>query len=173
MAKNIGKIFEEQLKKSVPEYDLIYRLPDSAQSFGGASSLRFSAKNPFDFLLWDSKRRILYAIEAKTVADKSISFEKAKEEQGEIHYHQIKGLNNWNKYDGVVCGFVIEFRKLETTIFIEISEFNKLIELIPKKSFTLKDLDEYNINYTIINQTKKRTRYLYDLEGFLNKAEHY
>ena len=71
---NIGKVFEEQIKKSVPDYALLYRLPDAAQSFGGSNTLRFSRKNPFDFLLWDSKRHILYALEMKTVSGKSISF---------------------------------------------------------------------------------------------------
>lgn len=49
MAKNVGKIFEEQWKKSTPDYALLYRLPDAAQSFGGSNKLRFSSKNPFDF----------------------------------------------------------------------------------------------------------------------------
>jgi hypothetical protein len=118
--KNVGKLFESQFKLSVPDYALLYRLPDPAQSFGGGNKLRFSAKPPFDYLLWDSKRHILYALELKTVKDKSISFEREKGEHGEIHYSQIKGLNNWNKYDGIVCGFVIEFREIETTVFIEI-----------------------------------------------------
>ena len=91
--KNQGKIFEESIKKSVPDYALLYRLPDAAQSFGGGSNLRFSQKNPFDFLLWDSYKHILYALEAKTVQGQSISFERNKSEHGEIHYHQISGVN--------------------------------------------------------------------------------
>ena len=166
---NIGKIFEEQLKKSVPDYALIYRLPDSAQSFGGGNNLRFSNKNPFDFLIWDSKRHILYAIEAKTVKGKSISFERNKEESREIHYHQIYGLNEWNKYDGITCGFIIEFREIEKTIFIDIDTFNKLINSIDKKSFNYGDLEKSELPYFLIPQTKKRTRYVYDIDKFLSK----
>ena len=70
MAQNIGKVFEEQLKKSIPSYALLYRVPDSAQSFSGGN-LRFSRKNPFDFLLWDSLKHKLYALEVKTVKGKS------------------------------------------------------------------------------------------------------
>lgn len=166
MASNVGKIFESQIKKSVPDYALLYRLPDSAQSFGGGN-LRFSNRNPFDFLLWDSIKHKLYALEMKTVAGKSISFERSKEEKKEIHYHQIKGLNDWNRYDGITCGFIIEFRQIEKTVFIEIVEFNKLIDKIPKKSFNFDDLNEYQIQYLIIEQRKARTRYTYDVDKFL------
>lgn len=165
--KNEGKIFEMQIRKSIPEYALLYRLPDSAQSFGGCSKLRFSSKNPFDFLLWDSRKHILYALEMKTVCGKSISFERSKEDNGEIHYHQIAGLNEWDKYDGIVCGLIIEFRSIKTTLFIEISEFNKLIQQVPKKSFNYEDLEKYGILYLIIPQTKVRTRYTYDIDNFL------
>ena len=140
--KNVGKIFEEQLKKSAPPYSLLYRLPDAAQSFGGSNLLRFSAKNPFDFLLWDSVGHILFALEAKTVSGKSISFERTKDEHGEIHSHQIKGLNDWQKYDGIMVA-------------------------INKKSFTLKDLEDNNIPYFVIPQKKARTRFTYDLDYFM------
>ena len=166
MAQNIGKIFESQIKKSVPDYALLYRLPDSAQSFGGGN-LRFSNRNPFDFLLWDSIKHKLYAMEMKTVSGKSISFERNKQEKGEIHFHQINGLNDWNKFDGITCGFVIEFRQLEKTIFLEISEFNKLISVITKKSFNFNDLTENDISYIVIKQEKSRTRYIYDIDTFL------
>lgn len=169
MAQNIGKIFEASFKNSVPDYSLLYRLPDSAQSFGGGN-LRFSNKSPFDFILWDSNRHRLYALEMKTVAGKSISFENDKSDKGTIHYHQIAGLNNWNKYDGITCGLIVEFREIETTIFLEISEFNKLVANIKKKSFNFKDLSDNKVNYMVINQQKKRTRYTYDIDNFLKEC---
>lgn len=166
---NTGKIFESSLKKSVPAYALIYRLPDAAQSFNRSSNLRFSAKNPFDFLLWDSIGHILFALEAKTVSGKSISFERTKDDKGEIHFHQIDGLNQWQQYDGIISGFIIEFRALEKTIFIQIQDFNKILNTIDKKSFTLKDLDDNNIPYLIIPQKKARTRFTYNLDAFISK----
>lgn len=165
--RNVGKLFEEDFKKSIPNYVLLYRLPDSAQSFGGSNNLRFSRKNPFDYIMFDSKKHILYALELKTVSGKSISFERDKDESGEIHYHQIKGLNEWNKFDGIVCGFIIEFREIETTVFIEIESFNYLIENIDKKSFNYNDIQNSGLPYFIIPQTKKRTRYTYDIENLL------
>lgn len=168
---NVGKVFEEQIKKSVPDYALLYRLPDAAQSFGGSNNLRFSRKNPFDFLLWDSKRHILYALEMKTVSGRSISFERSKEESKEIHRHQIDGLNAWNKYDGIVCGFIIEFRGIETTVFIDIDSFNSLIDKIPKKSFNIDDIINSGLPYFVISQHKKRTRYIYDMDSFLSRIK--
>ena len=169
MARNVGKIFEEQWKASVPNYALLYRLPDSAQSFGGSNNLRFSAKPPFDYLMWDSMRHRLYALEMKTKNGKSISFERKKEDKGDIHYHQIQGLNKWNKFDGITCGLIVEFREIETTVFIDIEQMNLIMKIIPKKSFCFDDLDKNGIKYTVINQTKARTRYTYDIDGFLNQ----
>ena len=166
--KNCGKQFEEDFMKSVPDYALKYRLPDSAQSFDHSDKLRFSRKSPFDYELFDSKKRILYALELKTVKGKSISFERTKEDKGDIHFHQIRELNNWNKYDGTVCGFIIEFRQLEKTFFLDIEDFNKLSELVTKKSFSNDDLLTYEIPHTIISQQKKRTRSTYDVDTFLN-----
>lgn len=168
--QGIGKIFESQLSKSLPDYALLHRLSDPAQSFGGGSGkLRFSAKNPFDFLLWDSKRHILYALEAKTVSGKSISFERDKEDKGVIHIHQINGLNSWNKYDGITCGLLIEFRELEKTIFLDIEDMNQVMTLLTKKSFTIKDLEEYEIPFFTIPQKKMRKWYTYDLDCFLSR----
>ncbi|MCD8290011.1 MAG: hypothetical protein LUC91_00735 [Prevotella sp.] len=164
---NTGKIFEQSFKKSVPENVLLYRLPDAAQSFGNNNQLRFSRKNPFDYLMWDSTAHVLYALELKTVQRQSISFERNKDEHGEIHYHQICGLNEWDRYDGITCGFVIEFRDIATTIFIDIKQFNKLMDVVPKKSFRISDLEANDIEYVVIPQRKIRTRYAYDIDGFL------
>lgn len=163
---SIGKDFELQIKKSAPPYSLLYRLPDAAQSFGGGN-LRFSRKNPFDFLLWDSKTHTLYALELKTVSGKSISFERNKDEHGLIHWHQICGLYDWSCYDGIIAGFIIEFRAIEKTIFIKIDEFKKMMSFIPKKSFTINDLEANSISYFVIPQHIARTKYTYDIDKLL------
>ena len=167
--KNIGKIFEEDFKNSIPDNILVYRLPDAAQSFGGSSKLRFSRKNPFDFLLWNPNMKKIFALELKTVKGKSISFEKDEGESKEIHMHQINGLKEWGSYDGVVAGFVINFRELEKTIFLEINEFISMIDFIEKKSFSYNDLTSNNIDFHVISQIKKITRYKYDIEKFFNE----
>lgn len=171
--KNQGKLFEQEWAKSVPDYTLLYRLPDSAQSFGRNSNLRFSNKSPFDYLLWDSHEHILYALELKTVKGHSISFERSKEESKEIHYHQIVGLNTWNSYDGIVGGFLISFRDKEKTVFLPIDSFNRLVETINKKSFNLDDLNNSNLPFCVIPQRKIRTRYTYDVTALLSWAINY
>ena len=168
--KNKGKQFEDDIKRSVHEDVLLYRLPDAAQSFGGGNKLRFSLKNPFDFLMWDSNSRTLFALEMKTVAGKSITFERNSEQDGVIHYHQIQGLKDWNRYDGITCGFIIEFRKIETTIFLDIQDFETLIDKVNKKSFSFADITELQIPHIIIPQRKLRTHYRYDL-SVLTKDE--
>lgn len=168
--QNVGKRFEQDLIKSVPDYVGVIRLPDAAQSFYKSSNLRFSLKNPYDYILWCPNTLTLYALELKTVKGKSISFERTKDEHGEIHYHQIVGLQNFDRIGECVCGFVIEFRELETTVFISISEFLKLQNTIPKKSFNFKDLSTYDVNYITINQVLLKTHYRYDIDTFLKET---
>lgn len=168
---NEGKRFEQDFQSSVPDYALIYRLRDPAQSFGKNNNLRFSARNPFDYLMWDSMNRNLYALELKSIKGNSISFERSKDDRGDIHYYQIEGLNHWNKYPGIICGFVIEFRSFEKTIFLSIIEFNRLSNIIQKKSITLNDLEIYRIQYTIIPSRLVRTHFRYDLNSFIEQTK--
>ena len=163
---SVGKQFEQAIKDSVPDDCLVYRLPDPASAFGQGNNLRFSKKNPFDFIIWNPATKTLFALELKTVAGKSISFERERSDNGTIHKHQIDGLREWAKYGGVVAGFVIEFRENETTVFLDIDMFDKLEKTLTKKSFNLGDLSE--LAYTIIPQKKLRTRYKYDLTYLLN-----
>ena len=168
---NSGKAFEADFGKSIPNNILLYRLHDPAQSFGiNSNKLRFSHKNSFDYLLYYPTTRNLYALELKTVKGNSISFERCKDDKGEIHYHQISGLKNWDQYEGTICGFVIEFRKSSITIFIDISNFEKLISSINKKSISLNDIINSGLDYVVIPQRKLRTRYRYDIESFLDKT---
>jgi len=92
---NVGKKFEQSFTKSVPSHVAVIRMPDAAQSFFQTSYLRFSLRNPYDFLWWSPTTLTLYALELKTVKGKSISFERTKDEKKEIHYHQIQGLKNF------------------------------------------------------------------------------
>ena len=168
---NPGKRFEQDFKNSIPDNILLYRLHDSAQAFGITEGLRFSSKNPFDYLMFDCDNRNLYALELKTIIGKSISFERSKDDHGIIHYHQITGLNNWSKYPGVICGLIIEFRSIDKVIFLSIAEFNKLISNINKKSFSFSDLEKYNIGYITIGSKKLRTHYRYDLGLFIEETK--
>ena len=134
------------------------------------SSIASSIFIIFD-IAYDSKRRILYAIELKSVQGKSISFERDKEQNGEIHYHQIAGLTDWGKFPWVVAGFLIEFREIETTVFLTIDAFNELVQKIDKKSFRFSDLEEQEIPYLIVPQKKKVKWFTYDMESLFTNFE--
>lgn len=170
---NSGKKFENLFKKSVPEYCLYYRLIDPPQSFIKNNTLRFSWKNPCDIFLFDSKNYVFYTLELKSTKQKSFSFEDVNLGKAQtpkmIHYHQILSLEKFDKFDHVISGFIFNFRNeikgTEKTYFQSISNFNKMISLINKKSFNENDLKENN-GIEIIGY-KKRINYTWDINSFL------
>lgn len=172
MAKNVGKKFEDNWKASVPEDVYYLRLHDSANSFNqNSSTLRFSMKSPYDCQLFDGKTRTLYCLELKSASGKSMSFERTKGDNktANIKYHQIESLTKASKYEGMVVGFIFNFRfedkDTEMTYFQSITDFNKMIGDISKKSFNIIDLLKYNP--VKIEQTKKKVNYTYNVEKFL------
>jgi len=167
---NIGKVFERNFVKCVPDYVGVIRIPDPAQSFSHASNLRFTRKNPYDFILWNPRTYTFYALELKTVKEKSISFERSKEESGDIHFEQIEGLKKMSDVGNCVCGFIIEFREISKTIFLQIDDFLKLQDTIDKKSFTIADLESNNIPYIVIDQHLMITNSKYEVGDFLSKT---
>jgi recombination protein U len=170
IAQNIGKRFENNFKASVPEHILYYRLKDSASSFGGANNLRFSSKNPCDCFLYSHPN--FYALELKSVGTSSISFERSKEDKGVIHFHQIEGLTEYSKVQGTICGFLLNFRRtngIEVCYFQNINDFNNMISKLDKKSFNEKDI--LHNNAIIVNGTKKKVNYTYDIEQFIKDTK--
>lgn len=171
IAKNVGKIFEENFKKSIPEYVLIYRPPDQSQSFDmkSNSNLRFSRHSPCDFMLFDDKRRKFWTLELKSF-NGSCSFERTKTDKGIIHFHQIESLKNFSQYKNVYSGFILDFRKTDNTYFLSILEWNQLADSISKKSFNENDLLSY-CNPILINKKKLNVNYKYDIEQLLDNIE--
>ena len=163
--KNRGKVFEENFKKSVPSYAMLYRLPDQAQVYSYSDKIRFTQKNPCDFLLWDSRARRLIWVELKTTLNKSMSFERTPEDKGMIHNHQIAGLEKFSAWEGVTAGFVLEFAANDEpqTVYIEVNDFINFIRRLPKKSFCIADLDEYGVPYYVIGQHLKKKHHKYDV----------
>lgn len=174
MAKNAGKIFEEDIKNSIDEDRcLLIRLNDQPQSF--TNTAKFSLKNPCDYLLFDSLTKLFIPLELKTTKYRSMSFEDIKEENPKnalIHKHQIEGLLKFSKYDGVKSGFLLNFRTDETriqrTYFITIQNFINMCEKINKKSFN--EIDLLTIGKANkLDGVKKRTRYKWDVSELLDK----
>lgn len=166
IARNQGKIFEDNFKSSIPKEILYVRPPDSAQSFGHNDVLRFSAKSPCDCFLFDGA--YLYTLELKTVGSKSISFERDKEDKGIIHKHQIDSLVKFSKYKNVHSGFMLDFRLSDKTYYVPIEDFTFMIDKLDKKSFNEDDIVEY-CNYIELKKKKLRVNYRYDIIDFINR----
>ena len=165
IAKSVGKVFEENFKKSVPHEVFYYRPPDAAQSFDMSSKLRFSHHSPCDCILFDGE--ILYTLELKSVKTNSISFEKTKEDKGIIHKYQIDSLIKFSKHKNVISGFLLDFRLSNVTYFLGITEFIQMTNIIDKKSFNEKDLLKY-CSPIILEKRKLKVNYRYDVSKFLN-----
>lgn len=165
---NIGKVFEQNWRKSVPDNVFYYRPPDSAQSFGNNTNLRFSAKSPCDCFMFNGK--VLYTLELKSVGTKSISFEREKTDKGIIHKHQIDNLQKFSTFQNVISGFLFDFRLSDCTYFCTIEEFVTMVSHLDKKSFNENDLFEW-CNPIKIEKKKLKVNYRYDISKFFEDTQ--
>lgn len=162
ISKSVGKTFEDNWKNSCPKNILIYRPPDAAQSFDMSSKLRFSQHSPCDFMHFDGE--LFYTLELKTFAG-SCSFERKKGDKGIIHYYQVESLKKFYNYKNVCSGFILDFRKTDHTYFLDINEWDNLINSISKKSFNEDDLLKHT-HSILIEKKKLKVNYRYDTEKF-------
>lgn len=155
VAKNEGKMFEEDFIKSVPENLFHYRLRDLP--FHLTRNAKYEVNNNIgDFFIMNDN---LFILELKSTALSSYPFSNSRE-------NQIKGLAKASTKDGVICGFVINMRKFEETYFLYIDDYIDLLENSGRKSISIDDLRLRGIR---IYQIKKRVRFKYDLEDFFRK----
>lgn len=157
--KSAGKIFEGEIKASIPPEFFTERYKDDTAGFYGVS-------NPADFRLY--KYPLTFLWELKSHKGKSIPLAK-------IRSSQLKGMRKASPYKGVYCGFLLNFREIEETYYITfedlVREFyipNDGGEYEPKpdgrKSIPVEWCREYGVR---IEQTKKRVRYSYNLSKWL------
>lgn len=169
---NVGKVFENDFKKSVNSHHLLIRLNDPPQSFCGGNA-RFSIKNPCDYLLMDTKHRTLVCLELKTTKFKSISYEDVDKDDNTsrmIHKHQIYGLTKFSEYDSVEAGFLFNFRdeknSCERCYFMRVEDFNNMIKGSNKHSCN--EIDILTNGAIKVHGDKKRTRYTWDIDSLLD-----
>ena len=171
MAQNVGKRFEEDFAKSIPQYCFVHRLRDSAQSYNNSKTTSFSWNNECDFFIFDSNTHIFIAAELKTTKYKSISVELDENDKSSkmIKYHQIKSLTEMSEFDGMMPGLFLNFRdeknEDERTYFMHISDFNNMMKKINKSSCN--EIDIILNNGVKISGQKKRVRYRWDIDSFL------
>ena len=118
-------------------------------------------------MMFDGYR--FFCLELKTVAGKSISFEKEKKDKGIIHYHQIEYLKSCLNFKNIISGLIIDFRGTDNTWFLNIYEWDTLINSITKKSFNESDLLSYS-HPILISKKKLKVNYRYDVEKFIKNV---
>lgn len=150
MAKGIGKIFEEEIKASFPPEFYVERYKDDTAGFYGIS-------NPADFRLY--KYPYTFLVELKTHKGKSIPLEA-------IRPNQIQGMYKAVQYKGIYAGFLLNFRDLEETYYIAVQDMVTYINSTERKSIPVDWCRETGVR---IEQKKKRTRYTYNLSGWLGR----
>ena len=160
IAVNAGKLFEQDIKASVPDTCWIYRLRDNASSFAGGENTRFASSNICDYILFDDITRTLYLVECKSTKGTSIPLTMLRESQ-------LKGLQEASKHN-LIAGLLVNFRNINNdTFFITIDKFIQMMNSINKKSFNVKDLE--TIGAIRVENTKKRTRHTYNIEKLINE----
>lgn len=159
MAKNPGKSFEEDFKNSVPDDWFCYRLRDSSGSWSNTSTSRFTPTNICDFILFTGKE--LYCLEMKSVKNKSLSFGNISSNPNS-QYKKLKELADKSAKENSNGAYIVNFRSIEETYFIEIYKFLKFYEETSKKSINVEDVRKIG---RLIECRKKKVRYEYFLEG--------
>lgn len=163
---NPGKVFEQEIKNSIPNDFYYHRIKDTSQSFGNSSTYtRFSSHNECDLFLY--KKPFLYAIELKSTSGTSFSFS-IENNNKMIKEFQILSLRNMSTY-GIIAGFIFNFRKSEHTYWLDIFGFDKFLCSTEKKSINEKDV--VLCGGVLIPQVKKRIRYTYDLLSVLENPQ--
>ena len=161
MAKNEGKKFEEDFMDSVPDTCWVYRLRDNASSFANGKNTRFTSRNICDYIMYDDLSKSLFLIECKSTKSKSIPIAMIRE-------NQIDGLKKASEHN-LTAGILVNFRNDNNdTFFVEINKFIHMTKSINKKSFNINDFE--NVGAIKVKNTKKRTRYRYNIECLINNV---
>jgi penicillin-binding protein-related factor A (putative recombinase) len=164
--KQFEKSFEDSAKK---DKIFIYRIKDSTSAFNPKcmtcpnSKTQFTVKNSCDSFLFKSPQ--LLPLEFKSTKSKSISLSDKI-----IRPQQIKSLTEWLEYEGIVAGFIFNFREVNNaTYFLHIKDFNDYVanpDRKNKSSVPISYCDEVGIK--IINKVLK-TNYRYDIKEFIDQ----
>jgi penicillin-binding protein-related factor A (putative recombinase) len=152
---NSGKIFERDIKNSIPKGTYCKKLQDAAIGFNIENSeQRFSPQSPYDYFIYHKPYAL--AIECKTVLNGGMSFDGSNPM---IKKHQIEELIKAAECE-MIAGLLCNFRDTEHTYFLPIAQFEFLRQTIGKKSFNEKDIKGLAI---VIPSRKLKVNYRYDL----------
>ena len=162
--KNLGKKFEENWKKSVPDYMFYYRFRDSGSSYyGGNANLRFSSSNIADCMLNDPFTG-LHLIELKHHKGKSIPLScivgnKTKQKQ-------IDDLYKANQYSNTYSSLIVFFSDVERCFQLSINDFVDFTKNEDRKSIPIEYFESHGIE---IKVNKLKTNYRFDINSWLKE----
>ncbi|MDF2804874.1 MAG: hypothetical protein K0S61_4779 [Anaerocolumna sp.] len=165
---NSGKVFEEDIKKSINDKYFIYKLKDSAGTWQGGNNTRFTSSNICDYIVFANGW--LHLLELKSHKGASIPIAPIKNKQGKItkygaiRTNQVEGLFKEYCKPKMNCGFIFNLSDKEKTWFVDILNIKVEIER-QARSLSLEWLEMHGV---LIPQEKKRTRYKYDLSVILD-----
>lgn len=132
-----GKIFESSVEISAAEQSIFYFRVRDVNPMAIKPKFKLP-QNKYDCLLYYKDH--LFPIEMKSTKSKSISFSESI-----IKQHQIDNLLEASKYDGVISGFLFNFREPDNVAyFVDIHSFIKY-----------KNIAENQLEHTYQNKINK------------------
>ena len=167
--KNLGKILEDNWRKSIPDYIFFYRFRDSSGNWGGNQQLRFTPSNIADCLIQDPFTG-LHLIELKNHKGKSIPLSciigTRKNNKPTTKERQMQDLYEANKYTGVFSHIIVFFIDEERCFELGIHSFMDFINNEERKSIPIEYFEKYGCE---IEVEKLRTNYRFNIEKWLKE----
>ena len=158
---NPGKIFEADIRSSVPEDVYYLRLRDPILE-DGRGGYRFGDRCPFDMLLY--LEPTLCCLELKSTVGTSISFDGANPM---IKAHQLQGLRD-AAVKGCKAGMLLNYRRTGGTYFVTIQAFDQWRGACGRK--IINEQDARRIGLVVPSQLM-RTRHRYEIDSLFDRGQ--
>lgn len=134
------------------------RIKDSSSSYAHSEGSRFTLDNPYDFLIYYGGK--LFPMELKSTKSSSFSIQIENEQGKNIKTHQIMALSSASKIDGVIPGFVLDFRR-GNTYWLHVDKLKNFLKTNSKKSINENDVIKYG--GVLIDKKLLKVNYRYDI----------
>ena len=158
--KNKGYILQDNIKKSCEKQDILfYRFKDSPFSFANSDKTKFTTNNICDCMMFLANK--LLFVELKSTKGKSFSFtEHSLRQLNDINkiIHNKQGLRRF----GVYGCFIIEFRELEETYFIQVQDILNYLNENNTKTINIQRYIKNN-RFIRVEQKLLRKNYTFDI----------
>ena len=156
----MGYVLQDNIKKSCEKQDILfYRFKDSPFSFANSEKTKFTINNICDCMIFLSGK--LLFLELKSTKGKSFSFtEHSLRQLNDINkiIHNKQGLKRF----GVYGCFIIEFRELEETYFIQVQDILKYLNENNTKTINIQKYIKDN-KFIKVEQKLLRKNYTFDI----------